>query len=89
MANFLFKIVSDDNYLDDVLADCIHGQDLYDNDCYKEIQSQLLLKTAAQKEEFVYVTIDEVVNALLCDSSKLTDEEKKIFLQYQVKFFLL
>ncbi|XP_057331836.1 protein tyrosine phosphatase domain-containing protein 1-like isoform X1 [Microplitis mediator] len=75
--------VSDDNYLDDVLADCIHGQDLYDNDCYKEIQSQLLLKTAAQKEEFVYVSIDEVVNALLCDSSKLTDDEKKIFLQYQ------
>lgn len=68
-----------------MLADGIHGQDLYDNDCYKEIQSQLMLKTAAQKEEFEYVGTDEVVNALLCDNSKLTDDEKKIFLQYQVK----
>ncbi|XP_074110071.1 protein tyrosine phosphatase domain-containing protein 1 isoform X1 [Cotesia typhae] len=74
----------DDNYVDDVLADGIHGQDLYDNDCYKEIQSQLMLKTAAQKEEFEYVGTDEVVNALLCDNSKLTDDEKKIFLQYQI-----
>ncbi|KAI4477172.1 hypothetical protein M0804_012993 [Polistes exclamans] len=74
----------DDSCVDDVLADGIHGQDLIDNDCYKEIQSQIDLKVAASKEIFRKINIDEVVKTLIKDSTNLSDKTKKFLLQYQV-----
>ncbi|KAI4491255.1 hypothetical protein M0802_010289 [Mischocyttarus mexicanus] len=74
----------DDSCVDDVLADGIHGQDLIDNDCYKEIQSQIDLKVAASKEIFRKINIDEVVKALIKDSTNLSDKIKKCLQQYQV-----
>ncbi|XP_015187376.1 PREDICTED: protein tyrosine phosphatase domain-containing protein 1-like isoform X2 [Polistes dominula] len=74
----------DDSCVDDVLADGIHGQDLIDNNCYKEIQSQIDLKVAASKEIFRKINIDEVVKALIKDSSNLSDKTTKCLLQYQV-----
>ncbi|XP_014601814.1 PREDICTED: protein tyrosine phosphatase domain-containing protein 1-like isoform X2 [Polistes canadensis] len=74
----------DDSCVDDVLADGIHGQDLIDNDCYKEIQSQIDLKVAASKEILRKINIDEVVKTLIKDSTNLSDKTKKFLLQYQV-----
>ncbi|KAK0089052.1 hypothetical protein PV325_009415 [Microctonus aethiopoides] len=74
----------DDNILDEVLDDGIHQQDIHDNDCYKELQSQIALKEAMQNNEFNYIHIDDVVRALLCDHSQFSDEEKKLIFNYQV-----
>lgn len=74
----------DDNFLDEVLNDGIHEQDIHDNDCYKELQSQIALKEAMQNNEFNYIHIDDVVRALLCDHSQFSDEEKKLIFNYQV-----
>lgn len=80
----LYVLALDDNFMDDMLGDGIHGQDINDNDCYKEIQSQLDLKVAAQKAKVNFVSVDEVIIALLCDNSELIDEEKKQVMKYQV-----
>ncbi|XP_015606539.1 protein tyrosine phosphatase domain-containing protein 1 isoform X2 [Cephus cinctus] len=74
----------DDNCVDDVLGDGIRGQDLYDNDCYKEIQSHLDLKAAAQTETFRAFSTEEAVKALLCDHTSLAEEQKKRLRDYQI-----
>nr|XP_050853107.1 protein tyrosine phosphatase domain-containing protein 1-like isoform X2 [Vespula vulgaris] len=74
----------DDSCVDDVLADGIHGQDLVDNDCYKEIQSQIDLKVAASNEIFRKINIEEVVKALIRDSTSLSDKMNKFLQQYQM-----
>jgi hypothetical protein len=43
----------DDNCLDAVLGDGIHGQTLQDNICYKELSSQTDLRKAVQNENFI------------------------------------
>lgn len=75
----------DDSCVDDVLADGIHGQDLVDNDCYKEIQSQIDLKVAASNVIFRKINIDEVVKALIRDNASLSDKMRKFLQQYQVR----
>lgn len=76
----------DDSCVDDVLADGIHGQDLVDNDCYKEIQSQIDLKVAASNVIFRKINIDEVVKALIRDNASLSDKMRKFLQQYQVRW---
>ncbi|KAK2583033.1 hypothetical protein KPH14_009075 [Odynerus spinipes] len=74
----------DDSCIDDVLADGIHGQDLLDNDCYKEIQSQIDLKVAASKEIFQRVNTEDAVRALIRDNASLSERTKKLLEQYQL-----
>ncbi|XP_034939681.1 protein tyrosine phosphatase domain-containing protein 1-like [Chelonus insularis] len=74
----------DDHLVDDVLADGIYNQELQDNNCYKELQSQLFFKTSIQKEHYNLMAIDQVLKALLFDYSTLPEDERKILLQYQI-----
>ncbi|XP_012238136.1 protein tyrosine phosphatase domain-containing protein 1-like [Bombus impatiens] len=76
--------VLDDNYVDDVLGDGIHGQDLTDNDCYKEIQSHMNLKAAAQNTALETVNTDEAIRALIKDTASLSDKTKKRLQDYQM-----
>ncbi|XP_066582809.1 protein tyrosine phosphatase domain-containing protein 1-like isoform X2 [Prorops nasuta] len=73
----------DDTCVDDVLGDGIHDQDLYDNDCYKEIQSHLDLKEI-NNEDFDIINPEEAMKALLHDESLLTEFTKKRLHSYQV-----
>lgn len=50
----------DDNSLDTVLGDGIHGQTLQDNMCYQELSSESDLRKAVQNEKFI-VSNKEVV----------------------------
>lgn len=75
----------DDNCVDDVLGDGIHGQDLVDNDCYKEIQSHINLKAAAQNTALETVNTDEAIRALIKDTASLSDKTKKRLQDYQVE----
>lgn len=75
----------DDSYVDDVLGDGIHGQDLVDNDCYKEIQSHMDLKVAAQNAALETVSTEEAVRALIRDNVTLSDKTKKRLQDYQVE----
>ncbi|XP_017766528.1 PREDICTED: protein tyrosine phosphatase domain-containing protein 1-like [Eufriesea mexicana] len=77
--------VLDDNCVDDVLGDGIHGQDLVDNDCYKEIQSHMDLKAAAQSTAVETVNTEEIIRALVRDSALLSDRTKKCVQDYQVE----
>ncbi|XP_063979404.1 protein tyrosine phosphatase domain-containing protein 1-like isoform X1 [Diachasmimorpha longicaudata] len=74
----------DDNYVDEVLGDGIRGQELCENDCYKEIQSQMDLKFAAEKEKYEYVDIEDVISAIISDHMELPDEKKKCIYKYKV-----
>ncbi|XP_076544220.1 uncharacterized protein LOC143305266 [Osmia lignaria lignaria] len=74
----------DDNYVDDVLGDGIHGQDLADNDCYKEIQSHIDLKAAAQNAAVETVSTDVAIRALIRDNATLHDKTKKRLQDYQM-----
>ncbi|XP_012274770.1 protein tyrosine phosphatase domain-containing protein 1 [Orussus abietinus] len=74
----------DDICVDDVLGDGIQDQDLFENDCYKEIQSQMNLKAAARHEMFHVAETDEVMRAFLCSHRFLSEERKKQLLGYQV-----
>ncbi|OAD61090.1 Protein tyrosine phosphatase domain-containing protein 1 [Eufriesea mexicana] len=76
--------VLDDNCVDDVLGDGIHGQDLVDNDCYKEIQSHMDLKAAAQSTAVETVNTEEIIRALVRDSALLSDRTKKCVQDYQM-----
>lgn len=76
--------VLDDSYVDDVLGDGIHGQDLVDNDCYKEIQSHMDLKVAAQNAALETVSTEEAVRALIRDNVTLSDKAKKRLQDYQM-----
>ncbi|XP_076648811.1 uncharacterized protein LOC143356743 isoform X2 [Halictus rubicundus] len=73
----------DDNCVDDVLGDGIHCQDLTDNDCYKEIQSHMDLKAAAQNAAFESVSTEEAIRALIRDNATLPDKTKKRLQDYQ------
>ncbi|XP_076229638.1 uncharacterized protein LOC116423884 isoform X1 [Nomia melanderi] len=73
----------DDNCVDDVLGDGIHCQDLIDNDCYKEIQSHIDLKAAAQNAAFESVSTEEAIRALIRDNATLPDKTKKRLQNYQ------
>ncbi|CAL7950525.1 unnamed protein product [Xylocopa violacea] len=74
----------DDYCVDDVLGDGIHGQDLADNDCYKEIQSHINLKVAAENTALETVSVEEVIRALVKDHSTLPDKTKKRIQDYQM-----
>lgn len=74
----------DDSCVDEVLGDGIHGQDLADNDCYKEIQSHMDLKAAAQNAAVEIVSTEEAIRALIRDSATLPDKTKKRLQDYQV-----
>ncbi|XP_033209721.1 protein tyrosine phosphatase domain-containing protein 1-like isoform X4 [Belonocnema kinseyi] len=74
----------DDNCIDDVLSDGIRGQDLFDNNCYKEIQSNMNLKNAAETQVFTIVSANEAIKALLCNKETLSDEKKKKIYNYQI-----
>lgn len=67
-----------------MLADGIHGQELSENNCYKEIQSQMNLKSSPNKTKFNFINLDETIKALIFDHGKLTDEKKKRLHNYQV-----
>lgn len=69
--------------MDDVLGDGIHDQDLFDNDCYKEIQSHMDLKNIA-RHDYETVTAEEVIKALIGNSTSLSDSIKKRLNDYQV-----
>lgn len=71
--------------MDDVLGDGIHDQDLVDNDCYKEIQSHMDLRSVPRNDHET-VTAEEVVKALIRNSATLPDPVKKRLLHYQVHF---
>ncbi|XP_076285133.1 uncharacterized protein LOC143211384 isoform X1 [Lasioglossum baleicum] len=73
----------DDSCVDDVLGDGIHCQDLIDNDCYKEIQSHMDLKAAAQNAAFESVSTEEAIRALIKDNATLPDKTKKRLQDYQ------
>ena len=75
----------DDSYVDDVLGDGIHGQDLVDNDCYKEIQSHIDLKVAAQNVALETVSTEEAIRVLIRDNVTLSDKTKKRLQDYQVE----
>nr|XP_012142877.1 PREDICTED: protein tyrosine phosphatase domain-containing protein 1-like [Megachile rotundata] len=74
----------DDNYVDDVLGDGIHGQDLADNDCYKEIQSHMNLQAAAKNAAVETVSTDVAIKALIRDNALLADKTKKRLQDYQM-----
>lgn len=74
----------DDNCIDDVLSDGIRGQDLIDNNCYKEIQAHINLKNAAHMQSFETVSADEAIKLLLCSNENLADEKKRKINHYQV-----
>ncbi|XP_069693915.1 protein tyrosine phosphatase domain-containing protein 1-like [Periplaneta americana] len=74
----------DDNCLDAVLGDGIHGQILQDNICYQELSSQSDLRKAVENEKFTPYHVDEVVQALLADHNMLSDGMKKYIRQYRV-----
>ncbi|XP_076679060.1 uncharacterized protein LOC143374659 isoform X1 [Andrena cerasifolii] len=74
----------DDSCVDEVLGDGIHGQDLVDNDCYKEIQSHMDLKAAAQNAAVEIVSTEEAIRALIRDNATLPDKTKKRLQDYQV-----
>ncbi|KAG9428961.1 protein tyrosine phosphatase domain-containing protein 1 [Apis mellifera carnica] len=76
--------VLDDSCMDDVLGDGIHGQDLLDNDCYKEIQSHMSLKAAAQNTTLETVTTDEAIRVLIRDNATLPEKTKKRIQDYQM-----
>ncbi|XP_012340481.1 protein tyrosine phosphatase domain-containing protein 1-like [Apis florea] len=76
--------VLDDSCMDDVLGDGIHGQDLVDNDCYKEIQSHMNLKAAAQNTTLETVTTDEAIRVLIRDNAILPEKTKKCIQDYQM-----
>ncbi|XP_043283751.1 protein tyrosine phosphatase domain-containing protein 1-like isoform X2 [Venturia canescens] len=74
----------DDTFVDEVLGDGITGQEIYENGCYKEIQSQLNLKVAARKNHCDVLNVEEAIKALLCDHETLPEESKKRLQKYQV-----
>ncbi|XP_006609605.1 protein tyrosine phosphatase domain-containing protein 1-like [Apis dorsata] len=76
--------VLDDSCMDDVLGDGIHGQDLVDNNCYKEIQSHMNLKAAAQNTTLQTVTTDEAIRVLIRDNAILPEKTKKRIQDYQM-----
>jgi hypothetical protein len=57
----------DDNSLDAVLGDGIHGQTLQDNMCYQELSSESDLRKAVQNEKFIVsnkeavITVDSIL----------------------------
>jgi len=71
--------------VDDVLGDGIHDQDLLDNDCYKEIQSHMDLKSVS-RNDYERVTAEEAIKALIRDSVSLPNPIKKRLQNYQVYF---
>lgn len=75
----------DDSCVDDVLGDGIHDQDLLDNDCYKEIQSHMDLRSVS-RNDYETVTAEEAIKALIRDSASLPDPIKKRLQDYQVYF---
>ncbi|XP_017893351.2 protein tyrosine phosphatase domain-containing protein 1-like isoform X1 [Ceratina calcarata] len=74
----------DDNYVDDVLGDGIHEQDLTENDCYKEIQSHIDLKVAAENTSLEIVSAEQAIRALVRDNATLPDKTKKRIQNYQM-----
>ncbi|XP_018406319.1 PREDICTED: protein tyrosine phosphatase domain-containing protein 1-like, partial [Cyphomyrmex costatus] len=72
----------DDICVDDVLGDGIHDQDLLDNDCYKEIQSHMDLRSVS-RNDYETVTAEEAIKALIRDSASLPDPIKKRLQNYQ------
>lgn len=75
----------DDSCVDDVLGDGIHDQDLLDNDCYKEIQSHMDLRSVS-RNDYETVTAEEAIKVLIRDSVSLSDPIKKRLQNYQVYF---
>lgn len=73
----------DDNCVDDVLGDGIHDQDLFDNDCYKEIQSHMSLRNVS-RDDYKTINAEEAIKALITDSAALSDATKKLLHDYQV-----
>ncbi|XP_048510976.1 protein tyrosine phosphatase domain-containing protein 1-like isoform X2 [Athalia rosae] len=76
--------VLDDNLIDDVLGDGIHDQDLYDNGCYKELQSQIDLKAAVQSQVHDFVGADQVAKSLLFDHELLPEARRAKVREYQI-----
>ncbi|XP_046745517.1 protein tyrosine phosphatase domain-containing protein 1-like [Diprion similis] len=76
--------VLDDNFIDDVLGDGIRDQHLYENGCYKELQSQLDLKAAVRSEIRDFVGTDEAAQALLFDYQLLPVSRITRILEYQI-----
>ncbi|KYQ59394.1 Protein tyrosine phosphatase domain-containing protein 1 [Trachymyrmex zeteki] len=72
----------DDSCVDDVLGDGIHDQDLLDNDCYKEIQSHMDLRSVS-RNDYETVTAEEAIKVLIRDSVSLSDPIKKRLQNYQ------
>ncbi|XP_026666793.1 protein tyrosine phosphatase domain-containing protein 1-like isoform X3 [Ceratina calcarata] len=75
---------SDSTFLDDVLGDGIHEQDLTENDCYKEIQSHIDLKVAAENTSLEIVSAEQAIRALVRDNATLPDKTKKRIQNYQM-----
>lgn len=84
-----FSLVLDDNYIDDVLGDGIRDQDLYENGCYKELQSQIDLKAAVRSEITEFVRADHAAKALLFDYQLLPEARQARVREYQVIYKLL
>lgn len=72
----------DDNCVDDVLGDGIHDQDLLDNDCYKEIQSHMDLRSIS-RNDYETVTAEEAIKAFIGNNTSLPDPVKKRLQNYQ------
>lgn len=71
--------------MDDVLGDGIRDQDLLDNDCYKEIQSHMDLRSVS-RSDYETVTAEEAIKALIRNTASLPDPVKRRLLDYQVHF---
>ncbi|XP_043465511.1 protein tyrosine phosphatase domain-containing protein 1-like isoform X2 [Leptopilina heterotoma] len=78
------SVFPDDNCIDDVLTDGIWGQELFDNNCYKEIQTHINLKNAVHTQSFKTISTDEAIKLLLCNNENLSDEKKRKIHHYQV-----
>lgn len=57
---------------------------MLDNDCYKEIQSHMDLRSVARNEAYETVTAEEAIKALIRDNTALSDPMKKRLHDYQV-----
>ncbi|XP_026666794.1 protein tyrosine phosphatase domain-containing protein 1-like isoform X4 [Ceratina calcarata] len=66
------------------LGDGIHEQDLTENDCYKEIQSHIDLKVAAENTSLEIVSAEQAIRALVRDNATLPDKTKKRIQNYQM-----
>lgn len=72
--------------MDDVLSDGIWGQELFDNNCYKEMQTHINLKNAVHTQSFKTISTDEAIKLLLCNNENLSDEKKRKIHHYQVNY---